>query len=63
MKFSILINCHNQNKYIYEAIYYSLNQKYPNFEIIVVDSSKIKINYKKFLKHKNFKYFHLKDKW
>jgi len=63
MKFSILINCHNQNKYIYEAIYYSLNQKYPNFEIIVVDSSKIKINYKKFLKHKNFKYFHLKEKY
>ena len=63
MKFSILINCHNQHKYIYDCISFSLNQKYPNFEIIVVDSSNIKINYKKFLKYKNFKYLHLKEKY
>ena len=57
--FSILINCHNQANYIEECILSSLNQNYENFEVIVVDSSDIKLNLEKFKSRKNFKYFHI----
>ena len=57
MRFSILINCHNQSNYIEECILSSLNQNYQNFEVIVVDSSDIKLNLEKFKSHKNFKIF------
>ena len=60
MRFSILINCHNQPNYIDECILSSLNQNYENFEVIVVDSSDIKLNLEKFKSRKNFKYFHKK---
>ena len=59
MRFSILINCHNQANYIDECILSSLNQNYENFEVIVVDSSDIKLNLEKFKSHENFKYFHI----
>ena len=60
MRFSILINCHNQSNYIEECILSSLNQTHVDFEVIVVDSSDIKLNLEKFKSHKNFKYFHIK---
>ena len=59
MRFSILINSHNQANYIDECILSSLNQDYENFEVIVVDSSDIKLNLEKFKSHENFKYFHI----
>ena len=59
MRFSILINCHNQSNYIDECVLSSLNQSYEDFEVIVVDSSDIKLNLEKFKSHKNFKYFHI----
>ena len=59
MRFSILINCHNQANYIDECILSSLSQDYKNFEVIVIDSSDIKLNLEKFKSHKNFKYFHI----
>ena len=59
MRFSILINCHNQSNYIEECILSSLNQAYGDFEVIVIDSSDIKLNLEKFKSHKNFKYFHI----
>ena len=40
MKFSIIINTHNQTHHIHKSIISCINQKYKNFEIIVVDSSK-----------------------
>ena len=62
MKFSILINCHNQPKYIEECITSCLKQKYRNFEVIIVDSSTKKLNYKKFKRGNKLKYFHIKTK-
>jgi len=60
MRYSILINCHNQSNYIDECVLSSLNQSYEDFEVIVVDSSDIKLNLEKFKSHENFKYFHIK---
>tara|TARA_B100001029_G_C14917033_1_gene369819 strand:+ start:19 stop:798 length:780 start_codon:yes stop_codon:yes gene_type:complete len=59
MRFSILINCHNQANYIDECILSSLNQDYKNFEVIVVDSSNKKLNLEKFKSYENLKYFHV----
>jgi len=59
MRFSILINCHNQANYIDECILSSLNQDYHNFEVIVVDSSDKELNLEKFKSHENFKYVHI----
>ena len=59
MRFTILINCHNQANYIDECILSSLNQNYKNFEVIVIDSSDIKLNLEKFKSYENFKYFHI----
>ncbi|MBD1161560.1 glycosyltransferase family 2 protein [Pelagibacterales bacterium SAG-MED15] len=59
MNFSIIINTHNQSKFIYECIKSCENQTFSDYEIIVVDTSK------KALKKKNFKrvkYFHIKEK-
>ena len=61
MRFSIIINTHNQYKFINDCINSCLNQKYQNFEIILTDTSDKKIN-KKFIKSKKIKYFHLKKK-
>ena len=61
MKFSILINTHNQKQFLNKAIYSCVNQKFKNYEIIIVDTSD-----KKNLKvprRKNIKYFFKKNKF
>tara|TARA_Y100000591_G_scaffold316492_1_gene325148 strand:+ start:2573 stop:3349 length:777 start_codon:yes stop_codon:yes gene_type:complete len=63
MKFSILINCHNQSKYINDCIISCLNQRYPNFEVIVTDSSFQKLNLKKFVGKKKFEYIYVGEKY
>ena len=61
MKFSIIINTHNQPKYITECIESCRKQNYINYEIIVVDTSQTpSIQNRKF---KKFKYFHIKEKY
>ena len=39
MKFSILINTHNQKQFLNKAIYSCVNQKFKDYEIIIVDTS------------------------
>ena len=61
MKFSILINTHNQKQFLNKAIYSCVNQKFKDYEIIIVDTSD-----KKNLKvprRKNIKYFFKKNKF
>ena len=63
MQFSILINTHNQNKYIFRCIDSCLKQTYlGNYEILIFDTSdtkNIKIN--NYLKFKKIKYFYSKN--
>ena len=61
MRFSIIINTHNQSAFIGDCIKSCINQKYSNFEIIITDTSNQKID-KKYLKSKKIKYFHFKKK-
>lgn len=62
IKFSILINTHNQNEYIFNSIDSCLKQTYKNYEIIITDTSKKKINLNKFLNNKKkIKYFHIQS--
>ena len=65
MKFSIIINTHNQTHHIHKSIISCINQKYKNFEIIVVDSSKKRISQKNIRKYKskhfNFKYIFIRS--
>ena len=65
IKFSIIINTHNQNQYIYKAVKSCLNQHYKNFEILIIDSSKYKINLNKFsaVENKKIKYYHIKTRY
>ena len=65
MKFSIIINTHNQEKFIYKSINSCLKQKFSDYEILVFDTSDKKLNYKfrKFIKRKKIKYFHSKIKF
>ena len=63
MKFSIIINSHNQEKFINRSITSCLNQTFKDFEVIIVDTSQKKLTYKSKLKYKNkLKYYHLKSK-
>ena len=64
-KFSIIINTHNQNQYVYEAIKSCLNQNYTKFEIIIICTSKDKINFNKFsiTEKKKIKYYHFRSKY
>ena len=63
-KVSVIINCHNGEKYLKKCISSVINQKYQNFEIIFFDnfssdnSKKIAINFKE----KRLKYFFNKKK-
>jgi glycosyltransferase involved in cell wall biosynthesis len=63
MQFSILINTHNQEKYIFRCIDSCLKQTYSgSFEILIFDTSNkknIKIN--SYSKNKNIKYFYAKS--
>ena len=61
MKFSIIINTHNQSSFIRECINSCINQEFQDFEIIITDTSNQNIN-KKFIKSKKINYFHLKKK-
>ena len=60
MRFSILINCHNQGDYINECVLSVLGQEYSDFEIIIVDSSEKKLETEKFKNKENLKYLHIK---
>ena len=60
MKFSILINCHNQENYIHDCITSCFNQEYSNFEVIVIDSSDRKLDLSNLNYKKNLKYLHIK---
>ncbi len=62
MNFSIIINSHNQSRYLGECIKSCLNQNYSNYEVIVVDTSK-KPSKNKFKNNKKLKYFHIKEKF
>ena len=44
MKFSILINTHNQTKYLNRTIMSCINQDFKDYEIIILDSSDKKNN-------------------
>ena len=61
MKFSILINTHNQKQFLNKAIYSCVNQKFKDYEIIIVDTSDKK-NFK-VPRRKNIKYFFKKNKF
>ena len=61
MKFSIIINTHEQSKFIYDFIKSCKNQQASSFEVIIVDTSKSAIK-KKELISKKIKYFHLAEK-
>ena len=54
MDFSIIINTHNQSKFLDECIKSCINQNYLNYEIIIVDTSKIPSNCK-YIKNKKIK--------
>ena len=60
MDFSIIINTHDQSKFLGECIKSCINQNYLNYEIIIVDTSQ-KASKDKHIKNKKIKYFHLKE--
>jgi glycosyltransferase involved in cell wall biosynthesis len=63
MKFSILINTHNQNKYFLRCINSCLNQTFKGrYEIIIFDTShNSNIGIVKQISTKNLFYFHKKN--
>ena len=61
MRFSIIINTHNQTPFIKDCINSCINQDFSDYEIIVTDTSDVKIN-KEILRSKKIKYFHIKQK-
>lgn len=63
MQFSILINTHNQEKYIFRCIDSCLKQTYSsNYEILIFDtSSKKNIKISCYSKYKKIKYFYSKS--
>ena len=62
MDFSIIINTHDQSKFLGECIKTCLNQNYSSYEIIVVDTSK-RPSIDKFRNIKKLKYFHINEKF
>ena len=65
MKFSIIINTHNQAKYLNRALKSCLIQNFKDYEIIICDTSdkKNKINIKKLALQKKIYYFHISKKY
>tara|TARA_Y100001958_G_C21179851_1_gene509946 strand:+ start:275 stop:1051 length:777 start_codon:yes stop_codon:yes gene_type:complete len=64
LKFSIIINTHDQQNYIFQTINSCLNQNYENYEIIIIDTSIKKISFKQKSYHrKKIKYFHYDTKY
>lgn len=63
MQFSILINTHNQSKYLSECIESCVDQSFKgSYEIIICDTSKnVNKSFIKKYKKKNLKYFHRKS--
>ncbi len=61
---SIIINCHNGEKYLQKTLTSILNQKYKNFEVIFVDNCSLDSSSKIFrqINDKRFKYFKTKKK-
>ena len=62
MDFSIIINTHDQSKFLSECIKTCSNQNYSSFEIIVVDTS-TRPSKDKYKNIKKLKYFHIKEKY
>jgi len=62
MDFSIIINTHDQSKFLNECIKTCLNQNYSSYEIIIVDTSK-RPSKDKYKNIKKLKYFHIKEKF
>ena len=62
MDFSIIINTHDQSKFLNECIKTCLNQNYASYEVIVVDTSK-RPSKDKYKNIKKLKYFHIKEKY
>ena len=58
MDFSIIINTHDQSKFLNDCIKTCLNQNYSSYEIIVVDTSK-RPSKDKYKNKKKLKYFHI----
>ena len=65
MKFSILINTHNQDKHLNKAIKSCLDQSFRNYEVIICDTSDKKQHKRNnnFFSKKNIHYFHLPSKY
>ena len=65
MKFSIIINSHNQEKYLDQCITSCQKQIFRNFEIIIVDTSKIFNFYinKKYSSYSWINYYHYKSNY
>ena len=59
---SIIINCHNGEKYLNDALLSIKNQKYRNFEVIFCDNNSSDNSKKIYLNcaDKRFKYFFFK---
>ena len=62
MDFSIIINTHNQSKFLNECIKTCLNQNHNSYEIIVVDTS-TRPSKNKYKNIKKLKYYHIKEKF
>ena len=62
MDFSIIINTHDQSKFLSECIKTCLNQNYSSYEVIVVDTSK-RPSKDKYKNTKKLKYFHVREKF
>jgi glycosyltransferase involved in cell wall biosynthesis len=65
MKFTILINTHNQKKYLNEAISSCIEQEFKDFEIVICDTSnqKTRPKLKKMDFNQKINYFHYKSKY
>ena len=61
---SIIINCHNGEKYLHKTLESILDQKYKNYEVIFVDnlSKDSSAEIFKKIQDKRFKYFKTKKK-